>query len=196
MIWGSTPEPTIGAAIRTKLTAIAMVFGVSLLLLLSIILNASLAVAVRYVRPLPWWRSLWTTFVPLSSAAMATAIFGLLYRYLPDTKVSWRHVWPGALLAGTAWELLRQAFTIYTTRYANYAAVYGAVGSTIALLSWIYLSAQILLFGAEFSVVYGEFKSRPRSWTDARASPQGPGLREQVQEAWHRLLDAIRRPEH
>lgn len=165
-IWGSCPAPTIRAAVRTKLTAIAVVLGIGFLLMLSMVFNAALGVALRYAEALPAWHQVWQSLGPLSSAGMATLIFGLLYHYLPNTEVRWRHVWPGALLAGAAWELLRQAFTIYATR-TNYAAVYGAVGSTIALLSWIYLSAQVLLFGAEFSVVYARRQARS-------PSPQSP----------------------
>ena len=195
IIWSCTPEPTIGAAIRTKLTAIAMVFGISFILLLSIVFNAGLAVAIHHIQPLPWWRTVWTTLGPLSSVGMATAIFALLYRYLPDTKVRWRHVWPGALLAGTVWEFLRQAFTVYVTRYANYTAVYGAVGSTLGLLSWIYLSAQVLLFGAEFSVVYQQFQTEPRAEAHPSRRPDGadaqPSLRAQVVAAWRQLSATV-----
>lgn len=159
IIWGCSPGGTIGAAIRTKLTAIAAVLGISALLLASVIADTALAVAARRMALPPGWRLIWARLGPLSSAAMATAILAVLYRYLPNTKVRWGNVWPGALLAGVAWELLRQGFTIYTTRYANYKAMYGAVGSTIALLSWIYFSAQVLLFGAEFCVVYGRYRA-------------------------------------
>lgn len=154
-IWGCLPAGTVRAAIRTKLTAIAVVLVISCLLLASIITDATVSVVVRRMPLPPGWILVWQDLAPFASVALAAAVFAMLYRYLPNTKVQWRTVWPGALVAGVAWEVLRQGFTIYTTRYSNYAAVYGAVGSTMALLSWIYLSAQILLFGAEFTVVYG-----------------------------------------
>ncbi len=157
IIWDSPPPATIGAAIRTKLTAIAVVLSISALLFLSMVADTALSVAARHLALGSIWRSGWARLAPLYTAAMATAVLALLYRYLPNTTVRWRHVWPGALLAGVAWELLREGFTVYATRYANYVAVYGTVGTTIALLSWIYLSAQILLFGAEFTVVYKRF---------------------------------------
>jgi membrane protein len=159
LIWGCSSGGTIWAAVRTKLTAFAMVLGISFLLLVAVIVDVALPVAARQLGFAPGWRLVWVRFGALSPVFMATTIFALLYRYLPDTKVLWRDAWPGALLAGVAWEILRQGFIVYTTRYANYAAMYGAVGSTIALLSWIYLSAQVLLFGAEFSVVYGRLRT-------------------------------------
>lgn len=183
VIWGCCPAPSVRAAIRTKLTAIAVVLGISLLLLASMIADTALAVAARRAPLVPGWQRVWARLAPLSSALMATAVFGLLYRYLPNGRSRWRFIWPGALLAGVAWELLRQAFTVYTTRYANYAAVYGAVGGTIALLTWIYLSAQVVFFGAEFSVVYERHLGRRQALghesraasTPASLAPPKPG---------------------
>lgn len=153
LIWGCAPGPGITAAIRSKLTAFAVVLGIGFLLLLCLVLSAALRISVDRTHLLPIWRAVWVGLNPLVSAGITTLVFALLYRYLPKTAAGWRDVWPGALLAGVAWEALRQVFTVYATR-TNYVAVYGAVGSTIALLFWIYLSAQVLLFGAEFAVVY------------------------------------------
>lgn len=158
VIWGCVPEPTIGAAVRSKLTAIAVVLAIGLLLALSMVASVVFDVALGRAHLLGGMRLLGSTLAPLTSAAMATMTFALLYRYLPHSRVRWRYVWPGALVAGVAWEALRIGFTEYARR-TNYVAVYGVVGSTIALLTWIYLSAQVLFFGAEFAVVYARLKT-------------------------------------
>ncbi len=80
--------------------------------------------------------------------------FSLLYRILPYTKIAWAEVWPGALLAGFAWEVAKYGFTFYLTGFASYSLVYGSVAAIIALLLWSYISGVIILLGAEFTVQY------------------------------------------
>ena len=80
--------------------------------------------------------------------------FSFLYTVLPSTPVAWGEVLPGALMASFAWEVAKNGFTVYLSRFAAYNLVYGSVGAVIALLLWSYISAVILLLGAEFTVQY------------------------------------------
>jgi membrane protein len=82
----------------------------------------------------------------------------LMYKFLPNAEVSWRYVWPGAFLAAVLLEIAKTAFIFYMGNIANYESVYGSVGSLIALLVWIYLSAFIIVIGAEFSSQYGDMR--------------------------------------
>jgi len=75
--------------------------------------------------------------------------------FIPNTKTYWRFIWPGALLAAILFEIAKSLFVLYLDRFANYELVYGSVGSVIALLVWIYVSAFIIILGAEFSAEYG-----------------------------------------
>ena len=79
---------------------------------------------------------------------IAFATFLVLYRYMPNTKVAFRSVWPGALVASTVFYVTNLAFIWYVNTFALYNAVYGTIGAIMALLTWVYVSAIILLFGA------------------------------------------------
>ncbi|HJX38465.1 MAG TPA: YihY/virulence factor BrkB family protein [Anaerolineae bacterium] len=81
-------------------------------------------------------------------------LFAFLYAILPSTMVRWREALPGALLASFAWEVAKNGFTVYVGRFASYSLVYGSLGAVIAMLLWSYMSAMIILLGAEFTVQY------------------------------------------
>ncbi len=80
--------------------------------------------------------------------------FLLIYRYLPNCRVYWRHVWPGALAATTLFELSKIVFVIYVPGYNNTQQLYGSIASAIIFLFWVYLSAMILTLGAEICAQY------------------------------------------
>jgi len=80
-------------------------------------------------------------------------IFAILYRMVPHTKVAWRDVWPGAIFGAIVFEIAKEAFVWYTMHFGNYNAVYGTLGTAVILLSWAYLSAVIVILGAEISAV-------------------------------------------
>ena len=86
---------------------------------------------------------------------LAFLTFLLLYRVLPHRAARLLHVWPGALLAAFAFELTKAGFATYVASFSNYQVVYGSLGGVIALLFWVYVSANILLFGAEVSAEFG-----------------------------------------
>jgi membrane protein len=82
---------------------------------------------------------------------IAVITFIVLYRTVPQNPVSWRDVWLGGLLAGLTWEAARRLYTWYLANFARYNLIYGSVGAIIGFLLWAYLSAMILLLGAEFT---------------------------------------------
>jgi membrane protein len=138
-----------GAAIRLirdRFYSFLAVLGVGFLLLVSLILNAWIG-AMRIAVP--------------GAAAFAilylviAALFAALYKILPDLPLKWGDVIPGALIASLLFMLGKQLMGLYFT-YASFAATYSAVGSPIIVLSWIYYSAQLLFWGAEFSKAYGK----------------------------------------
>ena len=89
------------------------------------------------------------------SFAANLAIFLTLYKVLPNTVTYWRHIWPGALVAALLFEGGKYVFVFYLDNFATFSAVYGSIGSVIALLLWAYVSAFILILGAELSSEYG-----------------------------------------
>ena len=94
--------------------------------------------------------------------------FALLYKLAPYVKVRWRQVVPGALLAAMLFEIVKTAFLVYLDRVADFEAIYGSLSSIIVLLLWLYLSALILVFGAEYNIV----RSRASAAT-AETTPEG-----------------------
>ncbi len=82
-------------------------------------------------------------------------IFLMVYRYVPNTQTYWRYIWPGALIAAIAFEVGKSLFVFYLENFADYAKVYGSLGSVVAFLAWTYISALILIAGAELSSEYG-----------------------------------------
>lgn len=89
--------------------------------------------------------------VAFAATATLTAI---LYFYGPYRKQRWHSVWPGAILATILWLLATVAFAWYVRNITNYNVLYGSVGTSIALLIWMYLLAAIALFGCEFNAEY------------------------------------------
>ena len=83
------------------------------------------------------------------------AIFLMLYKVLPNTQTHWRFIWPGALVAALLFEGGKFLFVLYLDNFATFSAVYGSIGSVIALLLWAYVSAFILILGAEMSSEFG-----------------------------------------
>lgn len=81
-------------------------------------------------------------------------IFGLIYKLAPYIKVQWRSVLPGAVLAAILFELSKTGFVLYLDHIAHFQAIYGSLSSIIVLLLWLYLSALILIFGAEYNIVW------------------------------------------
>lgn len=109
---------------------------------------------------------------------MSFGIFLLIYRFIPNCKTYWRYVWPGAAIAATLFELGKSGFVWYLEEFANYSQVYGSLASVIVLLFWAYLSALILLLGAEISSesekLYHKQADTPGG--DSGADPTSPAL--------------------
>ena len=104
------------------------------------------------LNPFAWvweWLSLVTRYVV--ALGTTTLVTGTLYYFGPYRKQQWRGVWPGAILATVLWMLATVAFGWYVRNLANYNVMYGSVGTSIALLVWMYLTAAIALVGCEFN---------------------------------------------
>jgi membrane protein len=100
-----------------------------------------------------------TALVPVVVSVVA---FTILYRTIPRNRVTWRDVWLGGLIAGLSWEAARQIYAWYLANFASYSLIYGSVGAIIGFLLWSYLSAMILLLGAEFTAQSHEWRQAGR----------------------------------
>ena len=95
------------------------------------------------------------------------AVFSLIYMFMPNIKTPWRYIWPGALFAAILFETVKSLFIYYLANFASYELVYGSLASVIVLLVWVYLSAYILIIGAEFSSEYSRMYS-----SSGRSTPE------------------------
>lgn len=139
-----------------KLRHLAMAVAVSVLIIVSLGITVVLEVVLepsflsRFgVDPVGITRvQSWTT-----SFILMFLIFTLIYRLTPYTPVTWSQILPGALLAAVLFELGKTLFVVYLERMANLQAIYGSLSSIIVLLLWLYVSALILILGAEYNIV-------------------------------------------
>lgn len=157
-IWEVQPRPGQGivATIRHRVLSFAMVLGIGFLLLVSLVLSATLSALGDVVMG----QALMDTTVGqivniIVSFAVTTLLFAMIYKVLPDAKISWSDVWIGAAATSVLFTLGKWLIGLYLGRSAL-GSSYGAAGSLVILLVWIYYSAQILFLGAEFTQVYAQ----------------------------------------
>jgi membrane protein len=138
-----------------------MVLGSGFLLLVSLILSTVLTAVFTFFGGLfPVLSSVLEAADVLVSFVVITLLFAMIFKLLPDAKVSWRDVWVGAVLTTVLFLIGKMAIGLYLGR-SGYGSSYGAAGSLVVLLVWIYYSAQILYFGAEFTQVYSNRYGSP-----------------------------------
>ncbi len=153
-IWKVVPRPgrPVVAIIKERFFSFAMVLSAGFLLLVSLVVSAALSAVAAWLTPssLPGGAWLWVAINALVSFAFITLLFALIFKFVPDVHVPWRDVWLGAALTGVLFTVGKHLLALYLTR-AGVASAYGAAGSLAVVLVWVYYSAQILLFGAEFT---------------------------------------------
>jgi membrane protein len=140
--------------IKARFLSAAMVFGVGFLLLVSLVIDSAISALGKFAgNRLPGGETLWLVLQNIVALAVVTVLFAMLFRFLPDLKIEWRDVWLGAALTSVLFVIGKFALGIYFGKSAV-GSSYGAAGSLVLVLLWVYYSAQILLFGAEFTQVY------------------------------------------
>jgi membrane protein len=155
-IWGVTSRPGRGllGTIKARFWSFAVVVGVGFLLLVSLAASAWLAAFGTFFSG---WFLLPTSVLQLANAVLSFVVIGLMfaaiYRLLPDVRLAWRNVWIGAAVTALLFTLGKSLIGLYLGRSAA-ASAYGAAGSFVVILLWIYYSAQVFFFGAEFTKVY------------------------------------------
>jgi len=155
-IWEVEPRARRGvlAVVRDRFFSFTMVLGTGFLLLVSLVFSAALAAAGAYLEGLvPGGAVLWQAAHALASFAVVTGLFALIYRVVPDAEVAWRDVWIGAAVTALLFVVGKLAIGLYLGR-SSIGSAYGAAGTLLVLLVWIYYSTQILFLGAEFTQVY------------------------------------------
>ena len=155
-VWGVEPKEGRGVwgFIKDRFFSFVAVLGTGFLLLVSLILSSALSALGKWFNgllPLPEIVLQVMNFAV--SFVIITGLFALIFKVLPDAKVAWRDVWIGAALTSALFTIGKFALGVYLGK-SNVASAYGAAGSLVLVLLWVYYSAQILLYGAEFTQVY------------------------------------------
>ena len=144
----------VKAVVRKRIFSFAMVITIGFILMVSLVVSAGLAaVSVFTNNMFPALESLWKLVNIGISLGVFTLLFALIYKYLPDIKIAWRDVFVGALFTSILFSIGKELLGFYLGN-GSFGSAYGAAGSVITVLAWIYYSVQIMLFGAEFTQVY------------------------------------------
>jgi membrane protein len=158
-IWEVTPRPGSRAALlsllRQRFLSFAMVLGIGFLLLVSLLISTMLSTARAYAEEhVKIAAGVWTTAHGTASFVIITVLFALIFKVLPDVKIRWRDVWLGAALTSGLFAAGRYLIGKYIGQAALWESYGQGAKSLVALLVWVYYSAQILVFGAEFTKTY------------------------------------------
>jgi membrane protein len=174
-VWDVPPASHGGLMpmIRARLWSFAAVLGVGFLLSVSLVLSAAAAALSRYGSGwMPGISGVLLLTEITGSLIVHTLLFAMIFRLLPDTPIRWRDVWVGAAVTAALFYVGKLAIGVYLGR-SQIGAAYGAAAWIILILAWVYYSAQIILFGAEFTRA---FATRGTSAPHPTLSPEGRGM--------------------
>ncbi len=170
-IWRVKVKPGISVKVflLDRLRSFGLVVAVGFLLMVSLAVTAALAALNAWLSSLaPELPLVWSVIGLLVSLVVTTGLFAMLFRFLPDVRLHWRDVTMGALVTAALFAIGQQLIGLYLGQ-SSMASAYGAAGSMMVLLLWVYYSCQILLFGAEFTRVYAArrgVKPTPESFAE------------------------------
>lgn len=176
-IWNVPPDPprnlwrSLVGIVHDRALSFVMVLASGGLLTVALAISTFLTVLDPLLRLVqPQSAALLNLVDLLTSFAIVTVLFAVIYRILPETEVRWRDVWLGALSGALLFTVGKFALSLYLT-YSHVRSVFGAASSFVVVLIWIYYSAQIFLFGAEVCRVYAAQRKRPRHGSATSAPP-------------------------
>ena len=155
-IWRAEVKPTSGlwGLLRARLLSFGMILALAFLLLVSLVVSAALSAVGKW-----WggWFEGWAVLLEvlnfIASFTITTVLFAMIYKFLPRVEIAWRDVWIGAAVTALLFAVGKFLIGLYIGR-SGVASGFGAAGSFVVLLVWVYYSTQIFLLGAEFTWVY------------------------------------------
>lgn len=161
-IWGAKSQEGFRRLVVTRLLSFGMVLVIGFLLLVSLIVSAVISALGKYLAGfLPMSEAVLQALNLALSLGVITLLFAIIYKVLPDMKIAWRDVWLGAAVTSLLFTLGKFLIGLYLGKSAV-GSSYGAAGSVLVLLLWVYYSAFILYFGAEFTKVHSDFRAERR----------------------------------
>ena len=162
-----------------RVISFGLVVALGFLLVTSLLVSAALTAIHTYMgNTFPGVVILWEALNVIVSLGVITLLFAMIYKVLPDVKLAWSDVWVGALVTAGLFTIGKSLIGLYLGT-SGFSSSYGAAGSVIVLLVWVYYSSQIILLGAEFTREYvTKFGKRPKPSEFAKKAPKSdPGNR-------------------
>ncbi|MBN8507747.1 MAG: YihY/virulence factor BrkB family protein [Burkholderiales bacterium] len=173
-IWRAPQRPAnagLWGIVRARLLSFGLILGIGFLLIVSLAFSAAMNALSR------WWdpeSDSWASFSGASEVALSlllvTAVFAMIYKIMPRAGIHWRDVWVGAAVTSALFVAGKFLIGLYIGR-SGITSAFGAAASLIVVLLWVYYSAQIFLFGAEFTWVYAHRYGSRRPAAGAAVSP-------------------------
>ncbi len=165
-IWEAPQRPTGGglwALLRARVLSFGLILGLAFLLMVSLVMGAVIAALGR------WWSDTLGEWAWLAQTlnlglgfVISAAVFAMIYKLMPRAYVEWKDVWVGSLVTALLFSLGKALIGLYLGA-SGIASAYGAAGSLVLVLVWVYYSAQIFLLGAEFTWVYANARGSRRA---------------------------------
>jgi membrane protein len=167
-------ESGIWTLLRTRLLSFGLVLGLCFLLLVSLVVGAAIAALGT------WWDGFFEGWEAVLyslnfsiSYASTTLLFAMIYKFMPRARIAWRDVWVGAAVTALLFEIGKLLIGLYLGK-SSVASGFGAAGSLVVLLVWVYFSAQIFLLGAEFTWVYSHMYGSKKNQTGEKSTSAVP----------------------
>ncbi|HSY60528.1 MAG TPA: YihY/virulence factor BrkB family protein [Cytophaga sp.] len=166
-----TAQTGIWPVVKSRLFSFGLILAIAFLLLISFVVSTATAAIGEWIRidTSDFLVTVFNVFNFIISFVIITILFALMFKILPDAKIKWKYIWPGAFLTSFLFTIGKTALSFYFGK-ATPESVYGAGGSVILILLWVTYSSMILFFGAEFThtyaVTYGE-KPKPTEIADS-----------------------------
>jgi membrane protein len=197
-IWRAPPRADgagLWSLVRSRLLSFGMILGIGFLLIVSLVASAAVAALGKFSAGfLGPWVAVAEALNFALTFAFVTAMFAMIYKLMPRVRIGWTDVWLGAAVTALLFAIGKSLIGLYLGR-SSFASGFGAAGSLVVLLLWMYYSAQIFLLGAEFTRAYahshGSLRASPAGAAPTRGGVRGQG--EAIERSRRALAEALRK---
>ena len=177
-VWDVPPtqkSSSIWATLRARLLSLGFILGLGFLLAVSLVISAGVAAFGGWTTGLfPGWEALMQVINIAISLGVATVLFAMIFKLMPQASVAWRDVWVGAVVTAVLFEVGKTLIGLYIGK-SSVTSSFAAAGSLVVLLIWVYYSAQIFLLGAEFTWVYAHEHDTQNAASKVQTEPSATG---------------------